>query len=93
MFERAGYTFLGWATDETLNNENAEDRVAYRAGDTVVLTSNLTLYAVWQAETSNGWLIYLIIGLGILLLLIIIIIIIIVVKRKRDKERRKMASR
>ena len=43
---RFGETFYGWA--------NAPDgMVRYRAGDTVTLTHNLTLYAIWRAQTHS----------------------------------------
>ena len=92
MFEREGYTFLGWAISPE-NAELGEDGVAYRAGDQITIQSSMTLYAVWARAGSNNWWIYLVIGLGILLLLIIIIIIIIVTRRKKDKEKQKMASK
>ena len=92
MFEREGYTFLGWAISPD-QAELGEDGVAYRAGDVITITNYLTLYAVWEVETSNNWWLYLVIGLIILLIIIIIIIIIIVVKRKKDKEKRRMASK
>ncbi|MCQ2440190.1 MAG: InlB B-repeat-containing protein, partial [Oscillospiraceae bacterium] len=43
---RSGETFFGWA--------NAPDgMVRYRAGDTVTLTHNLTLYAIWWAQNYS----------------------------------------
>ena len=43
---RFGETFFGWA--------NAPDgMVRYRAGDTVTLTHNLTLYAIWWAQNYS----------------------------------------
>ena len=91
MFEREGYTFLGWAISPD-QAELGEDGVAYRAGDVITITNYLTLYAVWEVETSNNWWLYLVIGLIILLIIIIIIIIIIVVKRKKDKEKQAARS-
>ena len=85
-FVRDGYTFLGWATTE----ENALNGfVEYEDGEeyTISTTDSITFYAVWQAEQSMPWWIWLIIGLVLLLLIIIIIIIIIVVKKKKEKEK------
>ena len=39
---RSGYTFLGWATTDKGSAE-------YDAGDTIELSQNTTLYAVWEA--------------------------------------------
>ena len=44
-----GYVFLGWTTS------NAETSVQYRAGDSVVPTSDVTLYAVWEIGTLSDW--------------------------------------
>ena len=44
---RAGYTFLGWALG---SNATAPD---YTAGDELVMTSNVTLFAVWE-RLPNG---------------------------------------
>ena len=56
---RSDYLFLGWS-------ETSTGSVAYRAGDTITLTSNKTLYAVWGIGTliggipvSNGGYVYL----------------------------------
>ena len=92
MFEKDGYTFLGWSLSPE-QAELGEDGVAYRAGDTLTITNSITLYAVWERASANNWWIYLVIGLGILLLIIIIIIIIIVTRKKKDKEKQKMAAK
>ena len=42
---RSGYTFKGWAT-------SASGAVAYASGATFKITKNMTLYAVWEAETT-----------------------------------------
>lgn len=42
---RFGYTFKGW------NTYSSATTVAYRPGDTIRLSSNTTLYAVWQSPT------------------------------------------
>lgn len=42
---RTGYNFLGWSTSPTATT------ATYAAGDTKVITSNLTLYAVWSAAS------------------------------------------
>lgn len=39
---RSGYTFLGWATSSTATS------ASYAGGDTITLSSNTTLYAVWK---------------------------------------------
>lgn len=41
--KRTGYTFLGWSTSKTATSAQ------YHPGDTVRITSNTTLYAVWKA--------------------------------------------
>ena len=41
--ERDGFAFKGWST-------SAEGSVQYQPGDTVILNSDLTLYAVWAKE-------------------------------------------
>ncbi len=41
--ERAGYHFYGWA-------ESPDGAVKYREGQTITLTGNLTLYAIWDTE-------------------------------------------
>lgn len=46
---RRGYEFVGWALKESA--ENAE----YHAGDEIKITKNITLYAVWKAETNHNW--------------------------------------
>ena len=46
---RRGYEFVGWALKE--NAENAE----YHTGDEIKITKNITLYAVWKAETNHNW--------------------------------------
>ena len=92
MFEKDGYTFLGWALSPE-QAELGEEGVAYRAGETLTITNSITLYAVWEKATPNNWWIYRVIGLCILLLIIIIIIIIIVTRKKKNKEKQKMAAR
>ena len=42
---RSGYTFLGWSTSSNATTST------YEAGDTVAISANLTLYAVWKANT------------------------------------------
>ena len=91
MFEKDGYTFLGWALSPE-QAELGEEGVAYRAGETLTITNSITLYAVWEKATPNNWWIYLVIGLCILLLIIIIIIIIIVTRKKKKTEKQKMAA-
>lgn len=49
------HTFLGWSTDETATVPQ------YSAGDTIELSENLTLYAVWAngvIETTDGGLVW-----------------------------------
>ena len=41
--ERAGYHFYGWA-------ESPDGAVKYREGQTITLTGDLTLYAIWEAS-------------------------------------------
>ena len=41
---RSGYTFQGWAT-------SADGAVAYRAGSSISISENTTLYAVWSRNT------------------------------------------
>ena len=43
---RSGYNFLGWSK---YSNSTVAD---YKSGDTITLTSNTTLYAVWEKQTS-----------------------------------------
>ncbi len=38
---RSGYTFLGWGTSSSATS------AAYQPGDSIVLTANTTLYAIW----------------------------------------------
>lgn len=42
---RMGYTFLGWSTDSTATAEE------YKSGSSYVANENVTLYAVWKANT------------------------------------------
>ena len=42
---RSGYKFLGWAT-------SASDAAVYQPKSTLKLSSDVTLYAVWEAETT-----------------------------------------
>ena len=44
---RTGYTFLGWSTSSTATS------AAYTAGGTYSSESNVTLYAVWKANTYS----------------------------------------
>lgn len=44
---RAGYTFLGWANDK--NATSAE----FQSGTKVSLKGNVTIYAIWKADTST----------------------------------------
>lgn len=44
---RDGYTFLGWNTSSTATSANS----SYDPGDTYSSNANLTLYAVWKANT------------------------------------------
>ncbi len=39
---RSGYTFLGWSTSSSATS------AIYSAGDTITISSNTTLYAVWK---------------------------------------------
>jgi uncharacterized repeat protein (TIGR02543 family) len=41
---RAGYTFLGWTTEEGTSTPQ------YAAEDLISITGNVTLYAIWQAN-------------------------------------------
>ena len=43
---RIGYKFLGWSTDQSATS------ALYFAGDTIAVTSNTVLYAVWQLEET-----------------------------------------
>ncbi len=45
---RSGYTFLGWSTS------SSSSYATYDAGDTITLTSNTTLYAVWEQNYNSG---------------------------------------
>lgn len=45
--KRNGYTFLGWSTDK--NGKTPE----YKIGQSLSLTSDLTLYAVWQKKETD----------------------------------------
>jgi uncharacterized repeat protein (TIGR02543 family) len=42
---RSGYDFLGWSTSKTATS------ASYFAGNTISLSSNITLYAVWREKT------------------------------------------
>ncbi|MDF9825870.1 putative repeat protein (TIGR02543 family) [Breznakia sp. PF5-3] len=42
--EKEGYTFKGWST-------TAKGSVEYEEGDTLTITSNMTLYAIWEEKT------------------------------------------
>ncbi|MBQ5970200.1 MAG: InlB B-repeat-containing protein [Clostridia bacterium] len=44
---RSGYTFWGWATNSSATTGQ------YSAGNTITLTANTTLYAVWNAIAVN----------------------------------------
>ncbi len=44
---RDGYTFRGWST-----NPNT-DTVSYHAGDTAILSSDVTIYAVWKKDAPD----------------------------------------
>lgn len=44
---RTGYTFKGWST-------SAYGSAQYQAGNSYYLSSNATLYAVWEANQSSG---------------------------------------
>ena len=44
IFNRTGYTFLGWATE-------ASGAKVYNDGASITITAATTLYAVWQANT------------------------------------------
>ncbi len=46
---RSGYTFLGWS-----KSSSSYATANYSAGDTITLTSNTTLYAVWKANSSSN---------------------------------------
>lgn len=43
--KRSGYSFVGWSTDPYANY------ASYFGGDSVILSANSTLYAVWEKET------------------------------------------
>ncbi len=44
---RSGYTFLGWSKSSTATS------ASYKAGDSITLTANITLYAVWQKNAVD----------------------------------------
>ncbi|MBP3696271.1 MAG: leucine-rich repeat protein, partial [Clostridia bacterium] len=44
---RSGYTFLGWSKSSSATSAK------YEPGDSISLTSNTTLYAVWRANTYS----------------------------------------
>lgn len=46
--ERGGYTFTGWDT------KTDGGGTSYAPGDTVILNSDVTLYAQWANETAGG---------------------------------------
>lgn len=46
IFNRTGYTFLGWATE-------ASGAKVYNDGASITITAATTLYAVWQANTHK----------------------------------------
>ena len=48
-FTKTNYYFKGWSTTSGANNT-----VEYRAGQKIMPSSNLTLYAVWGESTSNS---------------------------------------
>ena len=48
---RSGYNFLGWANSAT-------GAVAYHAGDTLTLSGNKTIYAVWEKAAQTYTLTY-----------------------------------
>lgn len=48
-FSRSNYYFKGWSTTSGVNNT-----VEYRAGQKIMPSSNLTLYAVWGESTTNS---------------------------------------
>ncbi len=43
---RFGYTFLGWA------KSNSATAATYKTGDSITLTANTTLYAVWKSAST-----------------------------------------
>lgn len=45
---RFGYTFLGWS------KSSSSSTATYLPGDTISLSSNTTLYAVWKSNTIGG---------------------------------------
>ncbi len=49
--ERFGYSFLGWSTNRSASVAD------YLPSDTIALSSNITLYAIWKAAESAGRLI------------------------------------
>ncbi len=51
LMKRDGYAFLGWATSE---EEAKAGTVKYKVGDTVEVTDDLNLYAVWQANNTTA---------------------------------------
>lgn len=46
---RKGYTFLGWSTSSSAK------KPTYKAGDTLNLTSDMTLYAVWKKNHTHSY--------------------------------------
>jgi uncharacterized repeat protein (TIGR02543 family) len=46
---RTGYTFKGWNTSSTATS------ASHSSGGTINLSSNDTLYAVWQANTNTAY--------------------------------------
>ena len=49
LMKRDGYAFQGWATSAEDANAGT---VAYKVGQTVNLTGDLNLYAVWTSTTA-----------------------------------------
>ncbi len=45
--DRTGYVFLGWS------KSSSATAASYQPGDSITITSNTTLYAVWKADTST----------------------------------------
>jgi len=78
---REGYTFLGWAVIE-----NGE--VVHRIGDTITISGDLTLFAVWQVIPSNDNgrnLLPLIIGIGAAFaVLVLIVMTFIIIQRRKN---------
>lgn len=46
---RSGYTFIGW------NTSNTATSASYNSGDTITISSNTTLYAIWKKTLTLSY--------------------------------------